>query len=202
MRLYLLSLLLAQALPFMPTTPTPVATQALHAGRLGLDLKSSGITLKEGLPDYKSQEVDLTSLLAGRRVVVLGVPGAFTPGCSKSHLPSFLSAAAALSELGVKEVVCTATNDAHVMRAWGEQQGCEGKVRMLADPEGRLVKALDVEKPDGCTVRSQRYSMVLDDGVVVRWLPGVGTDGEKQPENAWAPSVLAALHEMMAEGME
>ena len=76
----------------------------------------------QGLPEYKSEEISLTPLLKGRKVIILTVPGAFTPGCSKSHLPSFINNYDALKAKGVDEVICTATNDAYVMHFWGVQQ--------------------------------------------------------------------------------
>lgn len=135
----------------------------------------------------------LNSLLAGKKVIILTVPGAFTPGCSKSHLPSFVNSFDELKQKGVDSIICTATNDAHVMRFWGENQNCGDKVTMLSDDGGALVDFMGEVKQEPCMKRSNRYTMVVDDGVISGWFPGVGTDGAKAPENAWAPNVLANL---------
>ena len=92
--------------------------------------KVPSVTLFEDSPGGK---VELESLCAGKKVVMFGVPGAFTPGCSKTHLPGYVAAAADLKAGGVDEIVCVSVNDPFVMEAWGKDQGAEGKVRMLAD---------------------------------------------------------------------
>jgi 2-Cys peroxiredoxin 5 len=113
--------------------------------------------------------VDFSQLCAGKKVVVFGVPGAFTPGCSKTHLPGYVSAAGAIKAKGVAEIVCLSVNDPFVMAAWGSAQGADGKVRMLADTNGELTAALglgiDLSKALG-SVRTKRFSAVIDDGVV------------------------------------
>ncbi|GMI44483.1 hypothetical protein TrCOL_g7799 [Triparma columacea] len=151
----------------------------------------SGITLKEGQPDYASPlSFDLAELTSGKKVVILAVPGAFTPGCSKSHLPSFINNFDQLKSLGVDEVICTATNDAYTMYAWGVDQGCAGKVRMLSDSSGSLMNFLGTVKDDPIMKRSERYTLIAEGGKITHFFPGVGTDGQKTPENAWAPNVI------------
>ncbi len=109
-------------------------------------------------------------IFAGRKVVVFAVPGAFTPTCSNEHVPSFVKAADALSAKGVDEIVCISVNDPFVMSAWGESTGAAGAgIRMLADPQGAFTAAIGLSfdaAPAGLFGRSQRYSMLVEDGVV------------------------------------
>jgi glutaredoxin/glutathione-dependent peroxiredoxin len=105
----------------------------------------------------------------GKKVVLLGVPGAFTPTCSKIHLPGFVAQADALAAKGVDTIACVSVNDAFVMDAWGQDQGVGDRVLMLADGSGKFAKALGLEldlMDAGLGVRNQRYSMVVDNGVV------------------------------------
>jgi len=83
-------------------------------------------------------QIPIRSLFAGKRGILFAVPGAFTPTCSKSHLPSYIEQSAALKAAGLDVIACLATNDAWTMQAWGEQQGATGKVRMLSDVSGDL----------------------------------------------------------------
>ncbi len=127
--------------------------------------KLPAIELHEGSPASK---VDIAQLFAGKRGVLFAVPGAFTPGCSKTHLPGYVNDYEKMRAKGVDEIVCVAVNDAFVMGAWGEAQGATGKVRMLADPQAAFTKALglDVQAPNLGGTRSKRYSMIIEDGVV------------------------------------
>jgi peroxiredoxin len=111
----------------------------------------------------------VSKLTAGKRIVVFGLPGAFTPTCSAKHVPSYLTHAAELSSRGVDEIWCVSVNDAYVMGAWGRDQKTGGKIRMLADGSAIWTRALGLDQdftPKGMGVRSQRYSMLIDDGVV------------------------------------
>jgi len=108
-------------------------------------------------------------IFAGRKVVVFGLPGAFTRVCSFRHLPGFVQKADAIRARGVDEIVCIATNDAFVMDAWGKANEVEGKVTMLADGNGEFTRALDLEldrSETGMGMRSQRYAMIVEDGVI------------------------------------
>ena len=108
-------------------------------------------------------------IFGNKKVVLLGVPGAFTPTCSKQHLPGFLAQADALRAKGVDTIACVSVNDAFVMDAWGQDQGAGESVLMLADGSGVFAKALGLELDlidAGLGVRNQRYSMVVEDGVV------------------------------------
>ena len=105
----------------------------------------------------------------GKRVAIFAVPGAFTPTCSAKHMPSYVQNFDKLKVKGVDEVWCIAVNDAFVMGAWGKDQKAGGKVRMMADGSAAYTKALGLDMdltPRGMGVRSQRYSMLVEDGVV------------------------------------
>jgi peroxiredoxin len=108
-------------------------------------------------------------VLGSGRVVLFGVPGAFTPGCSKIHLPGFVRQAGDLADKGVQTIACVAVNDAWVMDAWGESQGAGDKIMMLADGNGDFTDALGLlfdGSAFGLGKRSQRYAAVIEDGVV------------------------------------
>jgi len=113
--------------------------------------------------------VTVEELTRGKRVVIFGVPGAFTPTCSARHVPSYLNHHEALKQQGVDIVACMSVNDAFVMGAWGVDQGSGDKVRMLADGSALFTKALGLEldlTTRGLGIRCQRFSMLVDDGIV------------------------------------
>jgi len=116
-----------------------------------------------------ANKVNVKSLTQGRKIVIFGVPGAFTPGCSKSHLPSYVTRADEIKSKGIDELVCVSVNDPFVMAAWAEATGAEGKVRLLADTKGDLTKklGLDIDMTDKLgSVRSKRYAMLVADGKI------------------------------------
>jgi peroxiredoxin len=130
--------------------------------------KLPSVTLRE-VKEAGVQDVTTEDFFKGKKVALFAVPGAFTSTCSVKHLPSFVNNAAALKAKGIDQVVCTAVNDAAVMRAWGEQGNASGKVTMLADGNGDLARALGLEvdlTKAGMGKRSRRYSMLVDNGVV------------------------------------
>lgn len=115
------------------------------------------------------EQVSTGDLFGGKKVVAFAVPGAFTPTCSARHLPGFVDNADAIKAKGVDSIVCLSVNDAFVMDAWGKDRNVGDKVAMVADGSGALAKALGLEldlTDRGLGVRSRRYSMVVDDGVV------------------------------------
>ncbi|KAK1135293.1 hypothetical protein K0M31_008060 [Melipona bicolor] len=118
--------------------------------------------------DSPANKVNLGKIAAGKKIVVFGVPGAFTPGCSKTHLPGYIQKADELKSKGVAEIFCISVNDPFVMAAWGKEHGAEGKVRMLADPAAQFTDALElsVDLPVLGGKRSKRYSMILEDGII------------------------------------
>ncbi len=108
-------------------------------------------------------------LFKGKKVVVFSVPGAFTPTCTKEHLPGFVQQAGALKNKGVDTVACLSVNDVFVMDAWGKSSGADGKVVMLADGNAEYTRALGLELDAsgfGMGIRGQRFAMVVDDGKV------------------------------------
>jgi glutaredoxin/glutathione-dependent peroxiredoxin len=112
---------------------------------------------------------NVADLAKGKRIVIFGVPGAFTPTCSAKHVPGYVANFDQLKGKKVDEVWCVAVNDAFVMGAWGKDQKAGGKVRMMADGSAIFTKALGLEMDltgRGMGVRSQRYSMLVEDGVV------------------------------------
>jgi peroxiredoxin len=114
---------------------------------------------------------DVSKLVAGKRIAVFGLPGAFTPTCSAKHLPGYVQHADALRSAGVDEIWCVSVNDAYVMNAWGKANQASGKVRMMADGSADFTKAIGLvldRTADGMGLRSQRYSMLVEDGVVKR----------------------------------
>ena len=154
--------------------------------------KIPSVTLKqltpEGVKEFTTDEI-----FRSKKVVLFAVPGAFTPACSRRHLPGYVDRAADIKAKGVDEIACVAVNDAFVMGAWGKEQKTEGKVRMLADGSGDFVRALGLEldlSKMGLGTRSKRYSMLVDDGVVkslnVEQSPG-------QVEGSGAEAMLRAL---------
>ena len=115
------------------------------------------------------ESVKTSELLGSGKVVLFAVPGAFTPGCSKLHLPGFVQGADDLKAKGVDSVVCISVNDAFVMQAWGEVQGVGDKIQMLADPAGDFANAMGLSfdgSAFGLGLRSQRYAAVIENGVI------------------------------------
>lgn len=112
---------------------------------------------------------NVTDLAKGKKIVIFGLPGAFTPTCSAKHVPGYVEHQAKLKEKGVDEVWCISVNDAFVMGAWGKAQNATKSVRMMADGSAEYTKKLGLEfdlTGRGMGVRSQRYSMLVEDGVV------------------------------------
>ena len=108
-------------------------------------------------------------VFAGKKVVLFSVPGAFTPTCSKQHLPGYVKQADELKAKGVAAIACLAVNDVFVMDAWAKSQGADGKVLMLADGNAAFTKQIGLEldaSRHGMGTRSQRFSMIVEDGVV------------------------------------
>ena len=119
--------------------------------------------------DKGPEAVTTDDLFSGKVVALFGLPGAFTPTCTAKHLPGYVAHAEKLREAGADDIVCLSVNDAFVMGAWGKQQGAEGKVKMVADGSAKFTRAvgleLDLTDP-GLGVRCQRFSMIVENGVV------------------------------------
>ena len=136
----------------------------LPAGSLSefIEVESAGCTV--GPNEFKIED-----LTRGKKVAIFGVPGAFTPTCSAKHVPSYLHNIDKLKAKGVSDVICVSVNDAFVMGAWARDQKSGGKVRMMGDGSANYTKALGLEfdlTARGLGMRCQRFSMLVDDGVV------------------------------------
>ena len=130
--------------------------------------KIPSATLME-MKDGKPTPVKTDDFFAGKKVALFALPGAFTPTCSAKHVPGFVSNHDALKAKGVDEIACVSVNDAFVMGAWGKDQQAGDKVHMLADGNGDFTRAVGLEMDGtkfGMGKRSQRYSMIVDNGVV------------------------------------
>lgn len=134
---------------------------------------TAGDTLPDTLIHIKTDdgitETSLQDWGKGRKVVLIAVPGAFTPTCSARHLPGFVDMAASFHGKGVDAIGCLAVNDAHVMQAWGRHSNAEGKVEMLADPEGMAADAMGllvVKTPVLGNLRAGRMALIAEDGIV------------------------------------
>lgn len=115
------------------------------------------------------EDIITRDYFAGRKIVLVGVPGAFTPTCSNSHVPGFLENHEAIKGHGVDEIAIVAVNDHHVMNAWAKFLGAEDKLVFLADGNGEFTRAMGLDQDmsaGGLGTRSQRYSMIVEDGVV------------------------------------
>jgi peroxiredoxin len=113
--------------------------------------------------------VSTEEFFAGRKVALFGVPGAYTRTCSQRHLPSYVGQAAELKAKGIDTIACIAVNDPFVMAAWGKESGAEGKLTMLGDGSNEFTHAIGLELDrvkEGMGMRSQRYSMLVENGVV------------------------------------
>ena len=124
-------------------------------------------TMKDG----KVAETSLEEWAKGRKVVLIAVPGAFTPTCAVKHLPGYVDNAKAFFDKGVEAIGCIAVNDVFVMSAWGKSSGCDGKVDMLADPAGDASGAMGIATVDNPVLgkgRAARLALVAEDGVVTK----------------------------------
>ncbi|MAS40473.1 MAG: peroxiredoxin [Porticoccaceae bacterium] len=132
-----------------------------------------GDTMPEGRLNIMKADgpgsVSAKELFDGKKVVLFSVPGAFTPTCSRDHLPGFVEKADEIKAKGVDTVACMAVNDAFVMDAWGKQAGADGKVLMLADGNGDYTRALDLVMDGtgfGLGMRGRRFALIVNDGKV------------------------------------
>lgn len=158
------------------------------------------ISIGDRLPDASFRvitadgavELSTADVFAGKKVVLFAVPGAFTPTCDRNHLPGYIEHEAAIRAKGVDTIAVVSVNDHHVMNAWAKASGGDGKILFLADGSGLFTKAVGLENDlvaAGMGLRSKRYAMIVEDGVVtllnVEDKPGVNVSG--------AGAVLEAL---------
>ncbi|HVN37332.1 MAG TPA: peroxiredoxin [Myxococcota bacterium] len=145
-------------------------------------------TMKDG----KMSDITTDEIFRGKKVVLFAVPGAFTPTCSMQHLPGFVEKASQIRAKGVDTIACISVNDAFVMGAWGKDKGADGKVLMLADGNGEFAKAVGLDFDGsgiGFGLRSQRYALVAQDGVVKQ----VAVEQPMKFEVSSADAILAKL---------
>ncbi|KAL3774300.1 hypothetical protein ACHAW5_010204 [Stephanodiscus triporus] len=200
LRILLISALAATGIAFSPIIAAP-STSSLSASspsspaltmaeEVKVGDRIPSVVLKEGQADYGTpKDVNIAELIAGKKVAIFAVPGAFTPGCSKSHLPSFMTAQDELKAKGVELTICMATNDAYVMEAWGRTSGgADAGIRFLSDANAELSRALGLSIEGGILVRVKRFSLIAEDGVVTHYFSSA-----KDSSDTWAPNVLAAL---------
>ncbi|QKV18869.1 peroxiredoxin [Oricola thermophila] len=152
------------------------------------------LTLQK-ITDDAPASITTESLFGGRKVVVFGVPGAFTPTCTRNHLPGFVENRETIRASGIDEIVCVSVNDHHVMKAWAKDRDALGKITFIADWDCAFTKALGLDadlSAGGLGVRSLRYSMIVDDGAVT------ALNLEDNPGQATV-SGAAALLEMLGD---
>jgi peroxiredoxin len=136
--------------------------------------------------------ISTDDLFSGKKVVLVSVPGAFTPTCSMNHLPGYVDQAAALKDKDIDTIACMAVNDVFVMDAWGKDRGVGDDVMMLADGNGEYAAALGLEldaSKFGMGKRGQRFAIVVDDGVATH----VAVEAPGQLEVSKAEAILKAL---------
>jgi peroxiredoxin len=158
------------------------------------------IQVGERIPEVKlrtinqegKREVSTGELFRGRRVVLFGVPGAFTGTCSQRHLPGFVDHADEIRARGVDLIACTAVNDIDVLNAWAREHGAGDKIVLLADGNGELAHAMGLEldmRAFGMGIRSQRYGAIIEDGV----LKALHRDPPGDVTGSGAEAILAEL---------
>ncbi|XP_002964605.2 peroxiredoxin-2B [Selaginella moellendorffii] len=150
------------------------------AAAVGTTTTKPSIAVGERIPDGELsyfdesgaiQSIKVSDLTSKKKVVIFAVPGAFTPTCSSKHVPGFIDKADELKSKGVDTIACVSVNDAFVMKSWGEALGVNGKILMLSDGNGKFTRDLGVtvdlsDKVEGLGVRSRRYSLLAEDGIV------------------------------------
>jgi len=142
--------------------------------------------------DGDVKTVNTDELFGGKKVVLFALPGAFTPTCSAAHLPGYVVRADEFFASGVDRVICLSVNDAHVMQAWGEDQNVDDRVMMIADGNADFTRAVGLEvdlSGGGMGLRSQRYAMVINDGV----LELLNVEAPREFKVSDAETVLASL---------
>lgn len=151
----------------------------------------------EGPNPFRWQDMSTDDYFAGKRVIVFSLPGAFTPTCSTYQLPGFENNAQDFYDKGIDEIYCISVNDSFVMNKWAQMVRSEGlqKVKVIPDGNGDFTQGMDMlidKRHLGFGMRSWRYAMVVDDGVITHWFeePGINNDGsdndpygETSPEN-------------------
>jgi peroxiredoxin len=142
--------------------------------------------------DDQVETINSDKLFGGKKVVLFALPGAFTPTCSASHLPGYVVHSDQLFDKGIDRIICLSVNDAHVMEAWGKQHNVDDRVMMIADGSAHFTRAIGLEvdlDAGGMGLRSQRYAMVVNDGVVEL----LNVEAPRAFEVSDAETILASL---------
>jgi len=142
--------------------------------------------------DDQVETINSDALFGGKKVVLFALPGAFTPTCSASHLPGYVVHSDQLFDKGIDRIICLSVNDAHVMQAWGRQHNVDDRVMMIADGSAHFTRAIGLEvdlDAGGMGIRSQRYAMVVNDGVVEL----LNVEAPRAFEVSDAETILASL---------
>ena len=138
------------------------------------------------------EDIEMVELFSGKKVVLFGLPGAFTPTCSGKHVPGYLAHADDLRAKGVDLIVCLSVNDAHVMEAWGRDQKVGDDILMLADGNCAFTRALGLEvdmSAAGFGMRSRRFALVAEDGVLTH----IGVELDRTLDVSAAEKILHVL---------
>ncbi len=139
------------------------------------------------------EKVLSTDLFAGRKIVLVGMPGAFTPTCHRNHLPGFIENRDAILAKGVDEIIVLTTNDTHVLKTWSETSGGKGKVTFVSDGNAEFIQKVGLANDStarGMGIRSKRFAMILEDGVVTALLL---EDTPREAVTSSAARILEAL---------
>lgn len=156
--------------------------------------KIPSVTIKR-LGDSGMESLDIAQHIAGKKVVIFAVPGAFTPSCTQKHLPGYIENAGTIKASGIDEIICIAVNDPFVMRHWCETSGAKGKVTMIPDGNGEFTRAIGMGMDGtgaGLGFRSLRYSMIVENGVVK------SLDVEAAPSNVELSGAEACMIKLKA----
>jgi len=162
--------------------------QPLPAGELS---ESSEFDPENGCP-LKPEAHDISALSQGKKIVIFGVPGAYTPLCSAQHLPGYVEHAESIKAKGVDDIFCLSVNDAFVMASWGKDNQAQGKVRMMADGSATYTKALGLDRDltgGGMGIRCFRFAMIVDNGIVQY----IGVEGSGEFGVSKAETILEQL---------
>ena len=134
--------------------------------------------------EYEHKEISASEILNKGKIILFGLPGAFTPGCSKKHLPSFLESTEKLKEKNIRKVFCISINDPYVMEAWGKSYNLKDQLTLLADVKGDFTKSIGAEfnwRDWGS--RSKRYTMLIESGIVKKLVEEEGKSELTAAEN-------------------
>jgi peroxiredoxin (alkyl hydroperoxide reductase subunit C) len=139
------------------------------------------------LSEEVPREISLGDFIGGDKVILFGVPGAFTPTCSAKHLPSFVNSMDKVIKKGITKVICISINDPYVMDAWGKSYNAHGKITMLGDSRGEFTKSIgaeiDLKFVKGLGIRSGRYTMLIDGGILKKVVEETGKCEATAAEN-------------------